>query len=214
MIKIVLNTQNTLQLFYIYALQGRIPPFYRKLVFNYAKFQESIPRTKYELTVRWRQWSIEKRRQWGPPSLQFSWYRTCGPGVKQLGREVDHSPLSSSKLKNAWNDTANPPTRLHGDDKDRFSFYFFTILGLLFIPAMQCPSGKIKVQVRNSSCLNISPPLHTAKHPLPNGLPCFQPIFFIRTSGDRMGTFRTAKLFSTVIQVRLAHFPVQLISPK
>ena len=150
----------------------------------------------------------------GPPSLQFSWYRSSGPGVKQLGREVDHSPLSSSKLKNAWNDTSNPPTCLRGADKDRFSFYFFTILGLLFIPAMQCPSVNIKVQVQNSSCLNTSPQLHTVKHQLPDGLPCFQPIFVRRTSGDRLGTFRTAKTFSPVIQVRLAHYPIQLISPK
>jgi len=43
--------KNTLQLLYIYALQGEIPPFYRKLVLNYAKFQETIPRTKCYFTV-------------------------------------------------------------------------------------------------------------------------------------------------------------------
>jgi hypothetical protein len=188
--------------------------FAGKLVLNYAKFQESIPRTKCDLTLSWRQWSVEKWRLWSPPSLLLSWYRSSGPGVKQLGREVDHSPLSSSKLKNAWSDTSSPPKCLHGADKDRFSFYFFTVLGLLFIPAMQCPSGNIKVQVQNSSCLNTSPLLHTAKHPLPNGLPCFQPIFVRRTRGDRLGTFRTAKTFYPVIEVRLAHSPIQLISQK
>jgi hypothetical protein len=79
---------------------------------------------------------------------------------------------------------------------------------------MQCPSGKIKVRVQNSGCLNTSPPLHTAKHPLPNGLPGFQPIFARRTSEDRLGTITTAKTFSPVIEVRLAHYPVQPIPPK
>jgi hypothetical protein len=43
--------KSTLQLLYIYALQGGIPPFYRKLVLNYVKLQKSIPCTKCGPTV-------------------------------------------------------------------------------------------------------------------------------------------------------------------
>jgi hypothetical protein len=36
------------------------------------------------------------------------------PGVKRPGREADHSPPSSAKVKNAWSYTSTPPVRLHG----------------------------------------------------------------------------------------------------
>jgi hypothetical protein len=36
-------------------------------------------------------------------------------GVKWLVSEVDHTPQSSSKIKNAWNYTSTPPIRLHGE---------------------------------------------------------------------------------------------------
>jgi hypothetical protein len=35
-------------------------------------------------------------------------------GVKQLGRELDHSPLPSTEIKNAWSYTSTPTIRLHG----------------------------------------------------------------------------------------------------
>jgi hypothetical protein len=35
-------------------------------------------------------------------------------GVKQPGREADHSPPSSAEGKNAWSYTSTPPIRLHG----------------------------------------------------------------------------------------------------
>ena len=35
-------------------------------------------------------------------------------GIKQLGHEVDHSPLSSAKVKNVWSYTSNPSICLHG----------------------------------------------------------------------------------------------------
>jgi len=35
-------------------------------------------------------------------------------GVKRPGREADHSPSSSSEVKNAWSYTSTPPIRLHG----------------------------------------------------------------------------------------------------
>jgi hypothetical protein len=36
------------------------------------------------------------------------------PGVKAVGREADHSPLATAKVKNAWTCTSAPPIRLHG----------------------------------------------------------------------------------------------------
>jgi hypothetical protein len=36
------------------------------------------------------------------------------PGLKRPGREADHSPPSSAKVKNAWSYTSIPPIRLHG----------------------------------------------------------------------------------------------------
>jgi len=35
-------------------------------------------------------------------------------GVRRLGREADHSPPSSSEVKNAWSYTYTPPVRLLG----------------------------------------------------------------------------------------------------
>ena len=35
-------------------------------------------------------------------------------GVKRPGRDVDHSPSSSAKVKNEWSCTSVPPIRLHG----------------------------------------------------------------------------------------------------
>jgi hypothetical protein len=35
-------------------------------------------------------------------------------GVKRPGRQADHSPPSSAKVKNAWNYTSTPQIRLHG----------------------------------------------------------------------------------------------------
>jgi hypothetical protein len=35
-------------------------------------------------------------------------------GVKRPGRKADHSPPSSSEVKNAWTHTSTPPIRLHG----------------------------------------------------------------------------------------------------
>jgi hypothetical protein len=35
-------------------------------------------------------------------------------GVKRSGRETDHSPPSSSEIKNAWSYNSTPQIRLHG----------------------------------------------------------------------------------------------------
>jgi hypothetical protein len=36
------------------------------------------------------------------------------PRVKEVGREVDHSPPSSAEVKNEWIYTSTLPVRLHG----------------------------------------------------------------------------------------------------
>jgi hypothetical protein len=65
----------------------------------------------------WEFFSLPSRpdRLWGPPSLLSSGYQgmLC-LRVKRPEREADHSPPSSSEIKNAWNDTSTPPTHLHG----------------------------------------------------------------------------------------------------
>jgi hypothetical protein len=38
-------------------------------------------------------------RPWGPPSLLYSGYRVCFPGVKRPGRGVNHPPSSSAEVK-------------------------------------------------------------------------------------------------------------------
>jgi hypothetical protein len=44
--------------------------------------------------------------QWVPGTLSL--------GVKRPGREADHSPPTSSEVKNAWSYTSTPSIRLHG----------------------------------------------------------------------------------------------------
>jgi hypothetical protein len=38
-------------------------------------------------------------RPWGPPILLYNGYRVSFPGVKRPGRGVDHSPSSSTEVK-------------------------------------------------------------------------------------------------------------------
>jgi len=46
------------------------------------------------------------------------------PGVKQLGREVNHSFLSNAEVKNEWSYTSSPTVCLHGVERENFSFTF------------------------------------------------------------------------------------------
>jgi len=58
---------------------------------------------------------------WGPPSLLFNAQWGFVPEVKRLGRDFDHLPLSSAKVKNEWSYTSTPPTCLHGVDRDNLA---------------------------------------------------------------------------------------------
>jgi hypothetical protein len=51
---------------------------------------------------------------WGPPSLLYSEYRgrALSLGVKQMGHEADHSPLSGAEFKIDWSYTSTPHTAL------------------------------------------------------------------------------------------------------
>jgi hypothetical protein len=51
--------------------------------------------------------------------------RCSFPGVKQQGREVNHSPPSSAEVKNEWSYTSTLPTCLHGVDRENFNFVTF-----------------------------------------------------------------------------------------
>jgi hypothetical protein len=61
--------------------------------------------------------SLHHRVQTGsgahPASYQIGTRGLFPGGVMRPGREVDHSPPSSAKVKNAWSYTSIPPTRLH-----------------------------------------------------------------------------------------------------
>jgi len=46
---------------------------------------------------------------WRPPSLLFSGYRVCFPGLKWLGREIGLSSPCVVEIKNAWNFTHGRP---------------------------------------------------------------------------------------------------------
>jgi hypothetical protein len=49
-------------------------------------------------------------RLWGPPSFLYNGYwGLFPPGVKQQGREADHSPPASAEVKKKWIYTSTPP---------------------------------------------------------------------------------------------------------
>jgi hypothetical protein len=58
-------------------------------------------------------------------------------GIKQPGREADHSPPFSVEIKNAWSYISTPPIRLYGvvlsykeQNRDNFTFYLYIYLPL------------------------------------------------------------------------------------
>jgi hypothetical protein len=57
-------------------------------------------------------------------SFIFSVYRSSFPGIKRPGRDGDHSRPSIDEVKNEWNVSSTPPTRLRDVDKNDFTFFF------------------------------------------------------------------------------------------
>ena len=52
----------------------------------------------------------------------FRDYRGSFPRVKRPGPEADHSSSSSTEIENEWSDTSTPSIRLHGMDRENFTF--------------------------------------------------------------------------------------------
>jgi len=71
---------------------------------------------------------------WSPPSLLFSGLGAF-PLVKQLGHEIEHSPLSSAEVKNEWNCASFPPVCLHG--MYRATLCFLPLSYFLIAPSAQ-----------------------------------------------------------------------------
>jgi len=54
------------------------------------------------------------RRALRPTQPPIQWEpRSLSSGIKRLGRDVDHSPLSGAEIKNEWRYTTTPKS-LHG----------------------------------------------------------------------------------------------------
>jgi hypothetical protein len=54
--------------------------------------------------------SMSSRLALGSTQPPVQWVtRALSPGAKQLGRETDHSPLSSAAVKKMWISTSTPP---------------------------------------------------------------------------------------------------------
>jgi hypothetical protein len=56
------------------------------------------------------------------PSLLRNGYRRSFRGSKRPGHDVDHSSPYNVEVKNEWSCTSTPPIRLHGVDRDSFTF--------------------------------------------------------------------------------------------
>jgi hypothetical protein len=59
--------------------------------------------------------SKSSRPTLGPTQPPIQWVPgALSPGMKQPGREADHSPPTSADVKKMWNYTSSPPILLHG----------------------------------------------------------------------------------------------------
>jgi len=59
----------------------------------------------------------------GPKQPPIQW----APVVNQLGHEFKHSSLSNAEVKHEWSYTS-PPIRLHGVDRENFTFVSITVV--------------------------------------------------------------------------------------
>jgi hypothetical protein len=64
---------------------------------------------------------------WHPHSLLHNGYHGVSPKLQWPRCESDHSPPSSTKVKNEWCYTPSPPICLHSTDRDNFSLIVFHI---------------------------------------------------------------------------------------
>jgi hypothetical protein len=75
------------------------------------------------------------------------------PWVNRLGREVDHSLPSSTKAKNQWSYASKSPARLHGVDKDNFTFY---VLLKTKLNGFNCPAVRDEIRGIKKRCWRVS----------------------------------------------------------
>ena len=70
--------------------------------------------------------SFPKRpeRRWGPRSHLCYGHSGSFQGVKQPGREVNHPPPPTAEGKNEWSHNSSFPIRLHGVDRENFTFQY------------------------------------------------------------------------------------------
>jgi len=61
----------------------------------------------------------------GPSCL--IWVLGSFPGIKQLGREVNHSSAPSAKVKNEWSYTSCPRFCLHDVDREKLPLYLLPV---------------------------------------------------------------------------------------
>lgn len=59
----------------------------------------------------------------GPIDSLIQWVMATFSGIKQSGREFDHSSRPSADVKSEWGYTTNPTACLLGIDRDNFYFY-------------------------------------------------------------------------------------------
>ena len=96
--------------------------------------QDSINSIETSYGLKWMVWSSNPSRGkilyllqnqpnwlWDTPSLLFNGYPGSSIGVKWLGH-VNHSPPTSTEVKNELSYTFAPPIHLHDMDRDNFTF--------------------------------------------------------------------------------------------
>jgi hypothetical protein len=58
------------------------------------------------------------------------------PGSKVARHEADHSPPSSTEIKNDWSYDSTPPIYLHGMHRGNFAFYFIILIVLTILAGL------------------------------------------------------------------------------
>ena len=70
---------------------------------------------------------------WGPTSLLYNEYRVSFPGVKRLGRGVDHPPHLASRLKKEQSHTSAPAVDLRGLLQGELYLYLYHFLSHTYL---------------------------------------------------------------------------------
>jgi hypothetical protein len=83
----------------------------------------------------------------------IQWLPGFFPGVKRQGREVQHSPASSTDVENEWSYTSPSPVCFHGVNRDiNFAFFWIDYLkqmGVFFDTAVRRANGYPTFQENN-----------------------------------------------------------------